>query len=72
VSCGACITACRYGAISWHETLEGKRAVVNPALCKGDGLCCSQCPTDAIALQHFTNDEINHQIDAALSEEWST
>jgi heterodisulfide reductase subunit A len=71
VSCGACITACRYGAISWSETFEGKKAVVNPALCKGDGLCCSQCPTDAIVLQHFTNEEINHQIDAALSEEWS-
>jgi len=71
VSCGACITACRYGAISWSETLEGKKAVVNPALCKGDGLCCSQCPTDAIALQHFTNEAINHQIDAALSVEWS-
>jgi heterodisulfide reductase subunit A len=72
VACGACIAACRYGAISWQETIEGKKAVVNPVLCKGDGLCCSQCPTDAIALQHFTNDEINHQIDAALSEEWST
>jgi len=71
VSCGACIEACRYGAISWNETPEGKKAVVNPALCKGDGLCCSQCPTDAIALQHFTNEEINHQIDAALSGDWS-
>jgi heterodisulfide reductase subunit A len=69
VSCGACITACRYGAVSWNDTLEGKKAVVNPALCKGDGLCCSQCPTDAIVLQHFTNEEIEHQIDAALSEE---
>ena len=71
VACGACITACRYGAISWSETFEGKKAVVNPALCKGDGLCCSQCPTDAIVLQHFTNEEINYQIDAALSEEWN-
>ena len=71
MSCGACIGACRYGAISWSETPEGKKAVVNPALCKGDGLCCAKCPTDAIALQHFTNDEINHQIDAALSEEWN-
>ncbi|MEW5981528.1 MAG: FAD-dependent oxidoreductase [Acidobacteriota bacterium] len=71
VSCGACLSACGYGAVGWRETLEGKRAEVNPALCKGDGLCCAQCPTGAIALQHFTDEEICHQIDAALSEEWN-
>jgi heterodisulfide reductase subunit A len=71
VSCGACITACTYDAIHWRETPAGKKAEVNPVLCKGDGLCCAKCPTDAIVLKHFTNDEIFNQIDAALSEEWS-
>jgi len=71
VSCGACIDACTYGAISWEDTPDGRKAVVNPALCKGDGLCCSKCPTDAIVLQHFTNQAIEHQIDAALSEGWN-
>ena len=41
-----------------------------PALCKGDGLCCSKCPTDAIVLRHFTNEEVMNQIDAALSDSW--
>jgi heterodisulfide reductase subunit A len=71
VSCGACITACTYDAIHWRETPAGKKAEVNPALCKGDGLCCAKCPTDAIVLKHFTNNEIFNQIDAALSQEWS-
>ena len=48
---------------------KGKKAEVNPALCKGDGLCCSKCPTDAIYLKHFTNEEVFLQIDAALSED---
>jgi len=39
---------------------------VNPILCKGDGLCSSRCPTAAISLKHFTNEEIFAQIDAAF------
>ena len=69
VSCGACITACTYGAIEFHETPQGKKARVNPVLCKGDGLCNAKCPTRAISLKHFTDEEILSQIDAAISEE---
>ena len=66
MGCGACASACKYGAIEIQETKQGKKAVVNPVLCKGDGLCNSKCPTGAISLKHFTDDEINSQIDAAL------
>ena len=72
ITCGACITACSYDAIHWRETPAGNKAEVNPALCKGDGLCCAKCPTDAIVLKHYTNEEINNQIDAALSSSWGT
>jgi heterodisulfide reductase subunit A len=65
VSCGACISACTYGAIEFHDTPQGKKATVNPVLCKGDGLCNSKCPTAAISLKHYTNEEILSQIDAA-------
>jgi len=72
VSCGACITACAYGAIEFRDTAKGKKAFVNPVLCKGDGLCCAKCPTSAVALKHFTDEEVFDQIDAALeSTEWS-
>jgi len=36
ISCGACISACTYGAIEFRETPQGKKAWVNPVLCKGD------------------------------------
>jgi heterodisulfide reductase subunit A len=65
MGCGACISACTYGAIEFRETREGKKAVVNPVLCKGDGLCNAKCPTGAIQLKHFTDEEILAQIDAA-------
>ncbi len=66
VSCGACITACTYGAIEFHDTPKGKKATVNPVLCKGDGLCNAKCPTQAIKLKHYTDDEIFSQIDASV------
>jgi heterodisulfide reductase subunit A len=72
VACGACITACTYGAIEFRDTPKGKKAVVNPVLCKGDGLCCAKCPTNAVILKHFTDEEVFDQIDAALSAtQWS-
>ncbi|MCM2251354.1 MAG: FAD-dependent oxidoreductase, partial [Ramlibacter sp.] len=67
VSCGACITSCSYGAIDFHDTPRGKKATINPVLCKGDGLCNAKCPTGAVSLKHYTNDEVFGQIDAALA-----
>ena len=66
VSCGACITACSYDAIEFVETEKGLKARVNPILCKGDGLCNAKCPTNAIVLKHFTDEELESQIDAAV------
>jgi len=66
VSCGACITVCAYGAIEFYESPEGRKARVNPVLCKGDGLCNTVCATNAISLKHFTDEEIMSEIDAAL------
>ncbi len=65
ISCGACITACTYGAIEFCDTPAGRKARVNPVLCKGDGLCNTKCATGAIQLKHFTDAEIRDQIDAA-------
>jgi heterodisulfide reductase subunit A len=69
IGCGACVSACTYGAIEFRETRQGKKAVVNPILCKGDGLCNARCPTGAIVLKHFTDEELLSQIDAAVPEE---
>lgn len=67
VSCGACITACTYGAIEFRDTPRGKKATINPVLCKGDGLCNAKCPSGAVFLKHYTDDEVFGQIDAALA-----
>jgi len=69
MGCGACISACAYGAVEFRETRQGKKAVVNPVICKGDGLCNAKCPTGAIRLKNFTDDELLSQIDAAIPEE---
>ncbi len=66
VSCGACISVCTYDAIEFRETPKGKKAWVNPVLCKGDGVCNAKCPTSAILLKHYTDQELNCQIDAAF------
>ncbi len=65
VSCGACLTVCTYGAIELVDTPQGKKARVNPVLCKGDGLCNAKCATGAIQLKHYTQEELLDQIDAA-------
>ena len=68
VSCGACITACSYGAIEFRDTPKGKKAWVNPILCKGDGVCNAKCPTHAVVLKHFTDEELLSQIDAVTAD----
>jgi heterodisulfide reductase subunit A len=65
VSCGVCISVCRCGAIEFRDTPQGKKAWVNSVLCEGDGLCTAKCPTGAIQLKHFTDEELVAQIDAA-------
>ena len=69
VTCGACITACTYDAIEFVDTPKGRKAWVNPILCKGDGVCTTKCPTDAIVLKHFTNAALCSQIDAAVTQQ---
>jgi heterodisulfide reductase subunit A len=66
MGCGACAEACTYGAITLEGPKLGKKAVVNPVLCKGCGLCNAVCPTAAISLKHFNNEEIFSEIDAAV------
>ena len=69
MGCQACISVCTYGAIELRKTKQGGKAVVNPVICKGDGLCNAKCPTGAISLKHFTDDELWSQIDAACLKE---
>jgi len=69
MGCGACVSACTYGALDLRETKQGKKATVNPVLCKGDGLCNTKCPTGAIQLKHYTDEELVSEIDAMAPKE---
>jgi len=68
IGCGACATACAFGAIEMAETKQGPKAQVIPVLCKGDGLCNAKCPTGAIQLKHYTDEELLGQIRAGLND----
>jgi heterodisulfide reductase subunit A len=69
IGCAACVEACAYGALELRDTKQGKKATINPVLCKGDGLCNSKCPTGAIQLKHYTDEEILSEIDALIPED---
>jgi heterodisulfide reductase subunit A len=66
--CGACVEACTYGAIELYETKQGKKAKMNPILCKGDGLCNAKCPATAIQLKHYEDEQLIAQINAAVKD----
>jgi heterodisulfide reductase subunit A2 len=68
MGCGACVSACAYGALELRDSKKEKKAVINPVLCKGDGLCNAKCPTGAIQLRHYTDDELMSEVDAAFHE----
>jgi heterodisulfide reductase subunit A len=72
IGCGACLEVCTYDAIDLRKTRQGQKALVNPVICKGDGLCNAVCPTGAIVLKHFTNEEALSQIDAMFPENAET
>ncbi len=66
MGCQACASACAFGAIEMAAGKQGKKARVIPVLCKGDGLCNAKCPTGAIQLKHYTDEELLGQIRAGL------
>ncbi|KPL06903.1 hypothetical protein AMJ86_06650, partial [bacterium SM23_57] len=61
--CGRCVDICDFHAIS----IEEDGAVVNRALCKGCGTCASICPTGAIVARHFSDRQIEAQLESFLA-----
>jgi heterodisulfide reductase subunit A len=65
--CGRCIGVCEYGAPELVETSPGIWvSQVNEVLCKGCGKCAVACPTKAISMRHFTDDQIDAMLEALL------
>ncbi|CAO0823312.1 hypothetical protein DFAR_3630023 [Desulfarculales bacterium] len=65
-SCGICAKVCPYQAIS--ATPKTTPALVNAAACMGCGTCAAECPAGAITMHHFTDGQINAQIDTILEQ----
>ena len=67
-----CANVCAYGAITYEERLvmdkgvrETRRvAVVNEAICQGCGACTVTCPSGAMDLKGFANNQIMAEVDA--------
>jgi heterodisulfide reductase subunit A2 len=68
IVCGICVPACPFGAIELiGKVKEGAMNFISAA-CQGCGACSATCNYDAIVMPYFTNEQINAQIDAALTE----
>ncbi|MCK4703595.1 4Fe-4S binding protein, partial [Candidatus Bathyarchaeota archaeon] len=61
--CGICIELCPYNAIRKDE-LGIARA--DSSLCGGCGVCAASCPERAVTMHHFTDDQLEAQILAAI------
>jgi len=59
--CEVCITVCPYKAISKNEDDE---IVITQVLCKGCGVCGATCTNHAIVIRHFTDEQIEAEIEA--------
>ena len=55
VACLTCARICSFGAVIINGSGE---PYVEPAKCRGCGMCVVECPTKAIALEYFKNDPI--------------
>jgi heterodisulfide reductase subunit A len=62
--CQACKEVCPYSAIEYDK--EKGVCRVNKALCKACGACVAACFSDAVSLEHFTNEQIVAQMEGAL------
>jgi len=65
-SCGLCAKTCAFGAIDYIDKSQPPNII--KAICKGCGTCAAECPTDAININHFTNEQILAQVEAVLAE----
>jgi heterodisulfide reductase subunit A2 len=62
--CHICEGLCPYSALEFDK--EKKVMRVNEALCRGCGVCPSACPSGAIIMKHYTDEQIEVQIEGLL------
>ena len=62
--CRMCNELCPYTAIEYDE--EKRRSHVISAMCKACGCCVAACPSGAIKGRHFTDQQIDAEIEGVL------
>ena len=67
-SCGICAKVCPFRAITVDPRAKTP-ARVTVAACSGCGTCAAECPSNAIMMHHFTDGQIEAQIDAILEQD---
>ncbi|MHA1229820.1 MAG: hydrogenase iron-sulfur subunit [Candidatus Helarchaeota archaeon] len=66
IKCRLCERTCDWKALEFDK--EKRQIIVKELNCVGCGTCAGACPTGAIEIPNFTNNQIYSQIDAILSE----
>ncbi|MFX1383375.1 MAG: CoB--CoM heterodisulfide reductase iron-sulfur subunit A family protein [Promethearchaeota archaeon] len=82
IGCGDCRDLCVYNAIDIVENAIEFKAIrdaivpsmsflrykskVNPAMCKGCGVCVGVCPVGALSLKNFTNEQLDVMLESYL------
>ncbi len=61
-ACATCVNICPYSAPGWNQ--KSGKAEINPALCKGCGLCVASCRSGAVKLRGFDDAQIYSMIDS--------
>ncbi len=61
VGCLACVRSCPYAIPAMDDR---HRSQIDPALCLGCGICATVCPAGAISFNHYTDAQINAELEA--------
>ena len=69
VGCLTCVRACPYDVPQIQADLAGVGGIlgaahINPAQCRGCGICVGECPAKAIQLAHYRDEQMEAKIDA--------
>ena len=68
VACHLCEEVCPYGAVTFVELKGGRLAAqINPAVCKGCGLCAAGCRGRAIVLHGFDDQQLLAEVESLFA-----
>ena len=68
VACRLCEEVCAFGAVTFVEQRDGRIAAqINPAVCKGCGVCAAGCRGRAIVLHGFDDQQLLAQVESLFA-----